>query len=281
MPCKFKLASGSPSTFGQSNQPIRRAPATRIQLVTRSMSSNTEMKQGSQTDQRTGGSSWIGNGAVLALGGALPGLLVAWKWDEIGKVGHAYQSLSVVSVDALFILVATAFISTGDTFGTQRYGVFPKYPGPFKELDGSLFPPSYFKTYVASTPLALGIIMPVVALAYMLWQHDTELAISTLGVYLVEVAAQLISERVYIQKESVMWPQVPQVYQTYRIWQLIRGCYLTSLVGEHDWLWAMQAGLILLWVFNFGAVMTWTPWMYRWQLQPEGQEHNSSKIKSK
>ena len=83
MPCKFKLASGSPSTFGQSNQPIRRAPATRIQLVTCSMSSNTEMKQGSQTDQRTGGSSWIGNGAVLALGGALPGLLVAWKWDEV------------------------------------------------------------------------------------------------------------------------------------------------------------------------------------------------------
>lgn len=50
---------------------------------------------------------------------------------QIGKVGHAYQSLSVVSVDALFILVATAFISTGDTFGTQRYGVFPKYPGAF------------------------------------------------------------------------------------------------------------------------------------------------------
>ena len=164
-------------------------------------------------------------------------------------------------------------------------------------MDGSLFPPSYFKTYVASTPLALGIVVPVIALAYMLWQHDTELATCTLGVYLAEVAAQLVSERVYIKQgkqcsldvhckclarttlsciklhdchaESVMWPQVPQVYQTYRIWQLIRGCYLTSLVGGHDWLWGMQAGLILLWVFNFGAVMTWSPWMYRWQLQPE------------
>ncbi|KAL3161791.1 hypothetical protein ABBQ38_008883 [Trebouxia sp. C0009 RCD-2024] len=201
IPCKYKLASGRLScSFGQSNQPTRRAPATRPQIATRSMSSNTELEQESQTNQRTGGSSWIGNGAILALGGALPGLLVAWKWDEIGKMGHAYQSLSVVPVDAVFVLAATAFISTGDTFGTQRYGVFPKYPGPFKELDGSLFPPSYFKTYVASTPLALGIILPVIALVYMLWQHDTELAICTLGVYLVEVAAQLISERVYIQK---------------------------------------------------------------------------------
>lgn len=50
---------------------------------------------------------------------------------QIGKMGHAYQSLSVVPVDAVFVLAATAFISTGDTFGTQRYGVFPKYPGKF------------------------------------------------------------------------------------------------------------------------------------------------------
>lgn len=79
--------------------------------------------------------------------------------------------------------------------------------------------------------------------------------------------------------ESVMWAQVPQVYQTYRIWQLIRGCYLTGAVGGHDWLWAMQAGLILLWVFNFGAVMTWTPWLYRWHLQAEDVQEGSAKFK--
>lgn len=84
IPCKYKLASGRLScSFGQSNQPTRRAPATRPQIATRSMSSNTELEQESQTNQRTGGSSWIGNGAILALGGALPGLLVAWKWDEV------------------------------------------------------------------------------------------------------------------------------------------------------------------------------------------------------
>lgn len=80
--------------------------------------------------------------------------------------------------------------------------------------------------------------------------------------------------------ESVMWAQVPQVYQTYRVWQLIRGCYLTGAVGGHDWLWAMQAGLILLWVFNFGAVMTWTPWMYRWHLQPADVQPEDGSAKS-
>lgn len=30
-----------------------------------------------------------------------------------------------------------------------------------------------------------------------------------------------------------------------------------------------QAYLAALWVFNFGAVMAWMPWMYRWHLQPD------------
>jgi len=76
--------------------------------------------------------------------------------------------------------------------------------------------------------------------------------------------------------ETAMWPQVPQVYQTYRIWQLIRGCYLVGLVGQvggPQWLWNLHAMLIMLWVFNFGAVMTWTPWLYRWHLQPQSSEN--------
>lgn len=72
--------------------------------------------------------------------------------------------------------------------------------GPFQELDGSSFPPAYFKTYVTSLPLTFGIIAPVLALVYMLWQRDTNLAVCTLGAYLVEVVAQLVSEGVYIKQ---------------------------------------------------------------------------------
>lgn len=35
------------------------------------------------------------------------------------------------------------------------------------------------------------------------------------------------------------------------------------------WSLYMQEALILLWVFNFGAVMAWTPWLYRWHMQPK------------
>ena len=28
--------------------------------------------------------------------------------------------------------------------------------------------------------------------------------------------------------------------------------------------WFMQAALAGLWVFNYGAVMAWMPWLYRW-----------------
>ena len=68
--------------------------------------------------------------------------------------------------------------------------------------------------------------------------------------------------------ESAMWGQVPQVYQVYRVWQLIRGCSLVQQMGGAGWLWTLQAMLIMLWVFNFGVVCTWTPWLYRWHLQP-------------
>ena len=79
--------------------------------------------------------------------------------------------------------------------------LFEKRPaGPFKEVDGSTLPPSYFQAYVTSMPLTFGIIIPVVALVYMVWQHDNDLAICTLGAYLVEVVAQLVSEGVYIKQ---------------------------------------------------------------------------------
>ena len=79
--------------------------------------------------------------------------------------------------------------------------------------------------------------------------------------------------------ESIMWPQVPQVYQTYRVWQLIRGCYIVGVLQGPDWLWALQANLLVLWVFNFGVVMSWTPWLYRWHLQPDSSQKSVAKTK--
>jgi hypothetical protein len=75
--------------------------------------------------------------------------------------------------------------------------------GPFVEQDGTRSPPSFFQTYVVLVPLLLGIIAPTAGLGLLVWQDDAYLGASTLGVYLVEVAAQLISEGVYLKTSKL------------------------------------------------------------------------------
>ena len=74
--------------------------------------------------------------------------------------------------------------------------------GPFIEKDGKSYPPSFFKIYVTSTPLSLGIFVPVAGFTILIWQGQAYLAACTLGVYLLEVAAQLISEGQYIKQSE-------------------------------------------------------------------------------
>ena len=69
-----------------------------------------------------------------------------------------------------------------------------------------------------------------------------------------------------------MWAQVPQAYMPYRMWQLARGLALGSALAGPQWLQNLQGLLIVLWVFNYGAEMTFTPWLYRWHLQPSGRK---------
>lgn len=78
--------------------------------------------------------------------------------------------------------------------------------GPFVEQDGTRSPPSFFQAYVVLVPLLLGIIAPTAGLGLLMWQDDAYLGASTLGVYLVEVAAQLISEEVYLKTSELSIP---------------------------------------------------------------------------
>ena len=85
--------------------------------------------------------------------------------------------------------------------------------GPFVEQDGTRTPPSFFTAYVVLVPLLLGIIAPTAGLGLLVWQDDAYLGASTLGVYLVEVAAQLISEGVYLKTSELSVPASVQTSQ--------------------------------------------------------------------
>ena len=59
------------------------------------------------------------------------------------------------------------------------------------------------------------------------------------------------------------------------MWQLQRVC--PGCVAQ-VWVLArvsLQMYLAALWVFNFGAVMAWMPWMYRWHLQPDADSERA------
>lgn len=84
--------------------------------------------------------------------------------------------------------------------------------GPFVEQDGTRSPPSFFQAYVVLVPLLLGIIAPTAGLGLLIWQDDAYLGASTLGVYLAEVAAQLISEGVYLKTSELSVPASVYVY---------------------------------------------------------------------
>ena len=75
------LATGRFCTpFGHINARKQLAPSSRHVLHIRSMVSDTDLKPQS----KDGGSAWLGSSAMLASGGALPGLLLAWKWEQVG-----------------------------------------------------------------------------------------------------------------------------------------------------------------------------------------------------
>ena len=115
-----------------------------------------------QSKATSEGSAWIPSGALLATGGALPGLLLASNWQhvsvcgsspfqkllkraseqsrlacihssgllvQVADMGPAYQTVALAAVDILFISTATAFLSTGSQFGHQRYENTPDFPG--------------------------------------------------------------------------------------------------------------------------------------------------------
>ncbi len=112
--------------------------------------------------------------------------------------------------------------------------------------------------------------VPVVHMIYRLWQ---------LGRGSVLVAA--LHGPAYLQHLQVPFAKSPActytsdsaglIQQLFRVLTLQRGTF--SGILDAEWLCVGQAILAVIWVLNFGAVMAWMPWLYRWHLQPKSTKN--------
>ncbi|KAL0023486.1 hypothetical protein WJX79_000502 [Trebouxia sp. C0005] len=235
------------------------------------------------------GWAWILGGCTLTVGTALPALYLAVHWQQILKMAPGQRTTGILAADGIFILTASLFFYCGHQFGLQRNGPTVPFPaskvqldeygkkpafftaGPMVELDGTRRAPDFFVPYVSFIILA-SILTPLASLGYLVWEGQTDLGVSTLGVYVLCLVVQIASESVSLRLGTPMWVQVPQAYQPYRLWQLARGLCLGSALGGPEWLQTLLGLLIVLWVFNYGAQMQFSPWLYRWHLQPMDTE---------
>ncbi|KAK9842864.1 hypothetical protein WJX74_003586 [Apatococcus lobatus] len=248
--------------------PVRQSASRRSSLIPRATAGSDHM-QTESPQVREPGTAWAPAGVILTIGTALPAMAAVHCSAEVAAASLGSRALLVLAEDAFFMLCATVFLLTGERFGGQRHPQAIPYPGPFTEVNSERIPPAYFKKYVLIWPVVLGMGAPIAAIIWLTFTGQSALAASTMGCYLLTLVAQQLSEGWFVKRRSPMWGQIPHTYQIYRLWQLARGCWLTSLAAGPLWLFLLQEVLILLWVFNFGAVMTWTPWLYRWHMQPQ------------
>ncbi|KAK9832806.1 hypothetical protein WJX81_002784 [Elliptochloris bilobata] len=163
----------------------------------------------------------------------------------------------------------------GEKYGEQRNSTYPRYPGPWVELSGDRRLPKHFNLYLQLLPALTGLLLPLAALPAAAYHEHGWLGATVLVPYLFTLGVQIWSENWYNTRGSPMWPMTPIVHMTYRLWQLGRGSLLVSVLEGPVWLIYVQAYLAALWVFNFGAVMAWMPWMYRWHLQPDADSERT------
>jgi hypothetical protein len=148
------------------------------------------------------------------------------------------------AVITLFILVITG-LAVGYGFGVKAQRL------PFSvEIGFSDQQWSFLKWWVKLALIA-GVLLPI-ALCIQMWGQPSSLAFW--GSYLLVVAVQLISERVFSQwlVPSVVVP-IGFCYTAFRLWQLLDGFTQLSwsplaLVGF--------VGVVLFWVANLVMLMT-------------------------
>ncbi|KAK9919124.1 hypothetical protein WJX75_009588 [Coccomyxa subellipsoidea] len=216
--------------------------------------------------------AWFAAGVLLTAGGLAPSLATCFHAEQVLTMDPLQRLGLFLATDGLFAVTSYGFLLLGETFGRERLEgrAAETYPGPWKEPSGARIMPKYFRPYLLVLPAFVGLLIPAATTAgSLLWTEHGILAATCLTTYLATLLSQIWMETAFIKRGSFMWPMVPVVHMIYRLWQLGRGSVLVAALHGPVFLQYLQACLAVIWVLNFGAVMAWMPWLYRWHLQPK------------
>jgi hypothetical protein len=215
---------------------------------------------------------WGVNSLLVVLGAAGPSVYF-WLTHGITPLNTLQTYLAT---DSVFLLAAIIFLRLGVDYGRKEYpSAAAPYLGAWIQKNGSQKAPVGFAPFYLLFAFVVSFITPICVLLYVLTQPATnparQLVFESLLPYLLVFVPQMLLETRYM-RTTVMAPTIPILFMFYRLWQFIRSLNLTAASKpQEDVLWVKTYLLATLgfWVFDTAAVLTWLPWTYNWQLQPD------------
>ncbi|MGB3311116.1 MAG: hypothetical protein WA939_10870 [Nodosilinea sp.] len=155
--------------------------------------------------------------------------------------------------NAVFFVIATGFLAIAG-WAWRRLTPF-ELPKPL---------PGWFKYWFGSVQV-LGIVPPLVALVWAIWQGEP-LIWMVFTAYFVLLGLQILSELLTLkQLHSVVWVMVPYLYVPYRLWQLYEGLDLTTGRPDLVWIQMLLVAEIVVWGINYLLDLAQLPRLFRWQ----------------
>ena len=215
---------------------------------------------------------WGLNSLLVVLGAAGPSTYL-WLTSSTTPA-NALQTY--LATDAAFLLAAILFLRLGVGYGRRNYpDVTAPYLGAWIHKDGSQRAPVGFAPFYLLIAFVSSFVIPFCVFLYALTQPATHAArlliFESLLPYLLVFVPQMLLETRYM-RTTVMAPTIPILFMFYRLWQFIRSLNLVAAAKPQDevlWFKAYLLATLGFWIFDTAAVLTWLPWTYNWQLQPD------------
>ncbi len=163
--------------------------------------------------------------------------------------------------NALFFVAATSFFAVvGWAWNDAK---------PY-ELPHPL--PGWFRVWFLTVQIG-GVGLPLVGLAWGLWQGYTSVVLLLLSYFLM-LGLQILSESVALRRfKSTVFVMVPYLYLPYRIWQLYEVLVWLNAAADLTVIRTLLLLEIVLWTANYALDLSQLPRLLYWERKAEGGNH--------